>query len=315
MKTLIPILLVAIICTGCESFKRSFRGEKQPILHIPGRVPINNEASHRDTNFLEKGFQIEAFTVPDVIGRSNTISSVTNGTAIVSNAQVSAYLQIASSDDVSDEFGPTFSRCFYVGEVVIENLATNYTLLSYSSSLQVEVAYYVAESDWGMVSNNMLRRFGKEYISDVRRPATYSDILAIFEFQRKSNRRQQVFDYFKSAGEIAAGATMFIGGAAYPRAVSFVTGIVAPELEKRLLWDVLLHAKNLETRSMKEVEEIAPGASIHKIVFFPKSGLPGILDGCPVYISSFKAYQPIVVRGSFITKVAPAASGKITPNE
>jgi hypothetical protein len=74
---------------------------------------------------------------------------------------------------------------------------------------------------------------------------------------------------------------------------------------------VLLHSKNLESRSLKEVEEIAGNASIHKVVFFPKRGVPGILDGCPVYISSFKPYMPIVISGSFINKVAPASSGTI----
>ena len=97
-----------------------------------------------------------------------------------------------------------------------------------------------------------------------------------------SDPKQQTIDYMKSAGEIAAGATVFVGGATYSKAVAFVTGIVTTEVEKRLLWDILLHAKNLEARSLKDLEEVAPISAIHRLVFFPKRGLPGMVDGFPV---------------------------------
>ena len=234
---------------------------------------------------------------------------------------VKAYLQIASDDDVAEEFGQTFRNCFYVGEVVIENTNSVNAFLAYSSSLQVDIRYYLTLEDWDDLakkykdnpdsSEEWLKLQAYGYIPSVRRPSTYADILAIFEYQRKSSGRQRAMDAIQSAGEIAAGAAVFVGGPAYPKAISFLTGIIIPELQKNLLWDVLLHAKNLEARSLKEIEEVPAAGSIHRVVFFPKRGIPGVIDNKLVYISSFQNRAPVIVSGSLVKKEQSVSTGSV----
>ncbi|MFO1458213.1 MAG: hypothetical protein U1G08_02320 [Verrucomicrobiota bacterium] len=90
-----------------------------------------------------------------------------------------------------------------------------------------------------------------------------------------------------------------------------MTGIIIPELQKNLLWDILLHAKNLEARSLKEIEEIPAAGSIHRVVFFPKRGIPGVIDNKLVYISSFQNRAPVVVSGSLIKKEQSVSTGSV----
>lgn len=156
-----------------------------------------------------------------------------------------------------------------------------------------------------------MTRFLSKVRSEERRPSTFSDILAVFEYLRHKNTKQQVIDYLRSAGEIAAGATVFVGGATYPRAVSLGTGIVLVELEKRMLWDLLLHAKNLESRSMKEIEELPPFKPITKLVFFPRTGIYGIFPNAPVYISNFKPHAQVHIQGAVISSQRKAASAPL----
>ncbi len=239
---------------------------------------------------------------------------------------VSAYLQIAADEDVDNEFGRNFRRCFFVGEVVIENKNLTNSLLAYSSSLEVSINYFLAIADWPKDTTDMIKRITDlnrnaganeeqlkdkpEYIIGSRRPSTYADILAIFEYQRKANLRQRVMDAIKSLGEVAAGASVFVGGPVYPKAVAFATGVMTPEIEKNLLWDVLLHAKNLEARSLKEIEEVPAGGSIHRVVFFPKRGVPGVIPSKLVYINAFNPSTRVELRGAFISKSAPATTKK-----
>jgi hypothetical protein len=246
--------------------------------------------------------------VTNTVADTNTVTN----TNLVANTNIAAQIQIAADADVDEEFGSTFKRCFYVGEIVIENKDIHDSLLVKSGSIMVDINYFVADSQWNTNISSRIKAmnigFGipmevatnLEYIVGRRRPSTYSDILAIFEYQRKANWRQRFIDALKSAGEIAAAATIFVGGPTYPKAVAFATGVITPEIEKNLLWDVLLHAKNLESRSLKEVEEIEPGGAVHRLVFFPKRGVPGLLPNNLVYISAFSQNTPITVSGTLI---------------
>jgi len=206
-------------------------------------------------------------TVTSNLATPNVSSLVTN---------IKAYLQIQAAEDTGREFGYEFAKLFYVGEVTIQN-ETDRPLLIYSSSLRVVVYYFLREKDFKKLHSSDTNGFKAEG----RRPSTFSDILSIFEYTRRKNWRQQLVDYAHTAGELAVGATVFVGAPVYPKAVAFATGIFTPEMEKRLLWDLLLHAKNLESRSFKEIEEIPAFKPLTKLVFFPKSGIPGIWEGAP----------------------------------
>jgi hypothetical protein len=299
---LLTVALLAASVLGCNGPVSG-----QPKLHIPyGMSSTNLRAAPASSAGLPSDPHTDSSRDTNESFRATVVG--TNA-----NTNLVAFIQLASDDDVAQEFGSTFSRCFYVGEVAVENNGDD-VFLAYSSSLQVNVAYYVSERDWAKseeLRRLLIKRFRKEYILNARRPSTYSDILAIFEYQRQANPTQQAINIAKSIGEIAAGATIFIGGPLYPKAVAFTTGIVTPELEKRLLWDVLMHAKNLETRSFKEVEEIPAHSSIHRLVFFPKRGIPGVLDGFLVYVSSFSHIQGVRVSGSFIKKNGSASSATL----
>ncbi len=254
------------------------------------------------TNITPRGTNISIVRTNIAAGSTNIITENVSG-----STNSTAWLQIMAEPNVEEEFGKGFSDTFFVAEVVIQNPSTS-PVLVYSASMEVPVSYFYSQKDWEMVrTNKSVARH--EYFPTIRRPSTFSDILAVFDFQRQSNGRQTLINYLKSAGEIAAGAGVFVGGANYPKAVSFATGIVVPELEKRLLWDIILHAKNLESRSFKEIEEIPSLGAIHRLVFFPRGRIPGIAgNGMFVYISKFDSRHPLQVSGTLINKVASIVS-------
>ena len=215
-------IISPLIFAGCAT---------QPKLHIPSQQ--SNKLVIHPLNITTVAATNGSLTIGSNTNTPAGAASETNASpnykvvAYSSSTNfVSAYIQIMADDDAAQEFGKDFSESFFVGEVAIENRNTTNSFLAYSSTLQVNIKYYISEKDWAAVSKN--GNVPEGYIPSVRRPATYSDVLAIFDFQQKSNRRQQIYDYIQSAGAIAAGATMFIGGPVYPKAVSFATGIVTP---------------------------------------------------------------------------------------
>jgi hypothetical protein len=233
-------------------------------------------------------------------------------------------MQAASKANTADSFGNTFADCFIACEVQIANPNPN-SVLVYSASLEIEVRYLMAKAD-------AVKMFGKEAIehpeiadlmkdkdgrlfdyldfTEFRRPMGYSDILAIFEFQKKSDPRQKTIDVLKSVGELAAAAGVFVSGTTYPQVVSIFTGVFTPELEKRLLWDLLLHAKNLQDRSLQGIEEIPAYSSIHKVVFFPRRPIYGVVPTVPVYIDELLTWETLNIRvtGTMINKTATIES-------
>lgn len=312
-------MLAVIFATGCSTVDQISRKTTAdiPVLHDGRPAQLENYTSR--------------YYFYDQYNRENiTPTNNVNGKAAQSEVYATASLQIASDDDVDNEFGRNFRKCFYVGELVIENRRTNQSFLAYSSSLVTEINYFVTKADWDQAlrddaENPLSKRNGlserikdlnaqngvtnvMDYLVSRRRPSTYSDILAIFEYQRKANPKQRFIEALKSVGEIAAGATIFIGGPTYPKAVAFATGIITPEIEKYLLWDVLLHAKNLEARSLKEIEEVPAAGAIHRVVFFPKRPIPGVFPNNLAYISSFNPNTAVNISGSFIDKSAPSTA-------
>lgn len=307
-KAGILVMVLSCLLTACRSGKVS----GQPPLHIP--------ETWNSRKFNEVNFQSLTNGGREAIGTAETNSlddfRVHAKSRSHAETNVVAYMQIMTDEDAREEFGVHFAKYFYIAEVIVEN-RSNAPFLAYGASMNVNVAYYVSEDDWKKknVRRLMEKRFNNEYILSSRRPAVYSDILAIFEFERRSNWKQQTVDHLRSAGEIAAAATVFVGGPTYPKAVAFATGVVTTEIEKRLLWDILLHSKNLEARSFKELEEVPARSSIHRLVFFPKRGIPGVLDGHLVYISSFSdqsrtTREPVYISGSFINKIESAATAE-----
>jgi hypothetical protein len=220
---------------------------------------------------------------------------------------LTAYIQIQSEAETASEFGINFAKAFFVGEVTVQNPYEK-SLLVYSSSLKVDVKYVIGKSDLKSLSKEDKAKAEAGWLQFPRRPATFSDILAIFDYQEKKNWKQRTVDILKSAGQIAAGASVFVGGVNYSKGVAFVTGIISPELEKHLLWDLLLHAKNLESRSFKEIEEVPGFKPITKLVFFPRGGIPGIIPDLPVYLSYFEGAQDIEVRGAVLTSQEAVSS-------
>src|ERR1051325_4627230 len=148
----------------------------------------------------------------------------------VGQTNLLAYFQIQSEDETRSEFGLAFSQAFYVGEVTVQN-TNDFTVLAYSASLQVDVKYFLLASQRKHLPDSQLAQIHEgAFLPGQRRPATFSDILAIFDYQQKKNWKQRTVDVIKSAGQVAAGVTVFVGGATYPKAVSLVTGIISPEI-------------------------------------------------------------------------------------
>ena len=224
---------------------------------------------------------------------------------------------IWSDADVAEEFGAEFARTFIAADAVFENPNAN-PILVYGSSLAARVRFLAAKDDvrrvlgqkaidnpalldnymWDDVKASNALDF-KEYY----RPLSYSDILAIFSFQKESDPRARAISSLKSVGELAAGAAVFVSGVDYSKGVALFTGVLIPELEKQLLWDVLGHLKNLEQRSLKEVEEIAERGQVRRVVFFPRRALPNFLPPFPMYVAEIRP-DDVPVKAVLIEKQA-----------
>jgi len=236
---------------------------------------------------------------------------------------IKASFQIESDLDANEEFGKYFSSCFYVGRVNIHNASTNFTFLADSSSLWVMTSHYLTKRDWETskdretLQDNVRRRYGDEFIRMPRHPLIYSDILAIFEYQQKANPKQRFSDYLDSAGTIASGVSLFVPGtgALYSKGVNFAVGIVKPEIQKQLLWDLVLHHANFVARGLPEIVKVPPNSAINGLVFFPKRGIPGYVDGHQVYISSFNSKQTALISGAMVSDRTAATSATLTTTQ
>ena len=207
-------------------------------------------------------------------------------------------------DDAAEEFGRTFADSFIVADLVFVNHNSK-SLLVYGSTVTAEVRFLVSEEDANRlytdgITHDPAQAFagpnGRELkhrlnYTEKYRPMSFSDVLAIFTYQQESNPRQRLVDQLKSLGEVLTGVAVFGVGDDYVKGVSFFTGVVNPEIEKNLLWDVLLHVKNLEDRSLKEVEEVAPHGELRRVVFFPRRPIFGVLPEVPVYIAEIRPDQ------------------------
>lgn len=219
---------------------------------------------------------------------------------------IKASFQIESDEDSSQEFGQTFSSCFYVGQINIHNFDPARAFLADSSSLWVMTSFYLSDADWSsseVLRENVRRRYGQEFIRMPRNPLTYNDILAVFEYQEKANPKQQFSDLLDAAGAIASGVTVFVPGVLYSHSVNFAVGIVKPEIQKLLLWDLNQYRANFAARSLPELVKVPPNSGVDGVVFFPKRPIPGYVDGHDVYISSFNSKGgTALVSGAYITQ-------------
>lgn len=230
---------------------------------------------------------------------------------------VTSDFNVWSKDDVRDEFGDAFSNTFFVADVVFVN-RNKYPILVYGSTITAQVRFLASKKD-------VKERYGKEIMDNPEsllierrdigtlydrlnwkenyRPMSFSDVLAIFTYQQESAPKQRIIAAMKSLGTLLTGGAVFGASESYIEGVSFFTGVVNPETEKLLLWDILLHVKNLEERSLKEVEEVAANGELRKVVFFPRRPIYGILPEMPVYIAEIRP-DPADAEATVIEKKA-----------
>lgn len=224
-------------------------------------------------------------------------------------------------DDVAEEFGEEFARTFIVADVVFEN-PNALPILVYGSSLRARVRFLASQADvekafgpevlkhpsrldgvyWGGQSASDALDFQEAF-----RPLAYSDVLAIFTNRKESDPRQRTVSVMRSLGEVAAGAAVFVTSADYAKAVSLFTGIVVPELEKQLLWDVILHLKNIEQRSLKEVEEVPGRGQLRRAIFFPQRAILAMVPPFPMYVAEIRPDE-VPVTAVLIDKKATVTS-------
>jgi len=218
----------------------------------------------------------------------------------VSGFFVNTRLNVWARQDVAEEFGQEFSGTFIVADAVVENTRDR-PILVYGSSLTARVRFLMALpdvrtkfGDWPIQHPDTLWKvsYGGERpladaldFMDTYRPLSFSDILAIFSYKREADPRQRTISALKSLGTLLTAGSVFGVGQDYLQGVTFFTGAFVPELEKQLMWDMLLHVKNLEQRSFKEVEEIPARGQLRKVVFFPRRPIEGIVPFAPMYIA------------------------------
>ncbi|MFZ4856830.1 MAG: hypothetical protein ACOYL3_10575 [Desulfuromonadaceae bacterium] len=230
---------------------------------------------------------------------------------------VTAKLVVWSYEDTASEFGKIFAESFYAADAVFVN-RTQKSMLVYGSSLTAHIRFLPSIEDMKKVySEKAINAPSVLYRPDEKgktiaerinwkepwRPMCFSDVLAIFTYQQESAPRKRNMELLKSLGVLLTGATVFTPGIDYVKGVAFFTGVFNPELEKQLLWDVLLHVKNIEARAMKEIEEIKPNGQLRKAVFFPRRAIYGVLPEIPVYISEIRP-DPANVLVTIIEKEA-----------
>jgi hypothetical protein len=229
---------------------------------------------------------------------------------------------IWSDGDVQNEFGVEFANTFIVADAVFEN-PNGRPILVYGSSLAARVRFLASvESVRKVLGENAIKHpallnefnWGNRPASEALdfweyyRPMAYSDILAIFSYQQESDPRQRAISTLKSIGEVASAAAVFLTAADYGTGVALFTGVVIPELEKQLLWDVLKHLKNLESRSLKEVEEVPERGELRRVVFFPRRAIPHFLPPFPMYISEI-TIDDVPVKAVLLDKRATISGG------
>lgn len=242
-----------------------------------------------------------------------------------------------SSEDTAEEFGRIFASTFYACDVVFENRNAS-PVLVYGGSLAVGVRFLAAKQDvvdqYGEVvvqnpkvlfdtataitnvgpSENAKKLSEVLNFQEKYRPLAFSDILAIFQYQQESDPRKRFIELLKSTGEILTGVSVFVSAVDWSKGVGFFTGIVTPELEKQLLWDVVLHLKSLQERSLKEVEEIAPNSQVRRVVFFPRRPIIGISPNFPLYIVEIRP-EEVGVSAALIEKQAPIPASPASPSK
>ncbi|MBI1321399.1 MAG: hypothetical protein GC168_20950 [Candidatus Hydrogenedens sp.] len=211
-------------------------------------------------------------------------------------------LNVWPPDLAADQFGEHFAKAFYVCDAFFYNDSEDPIIL-YGASLEAVVRYGLLREDaidlFGekIVDNpGLLTNFYDEYgaladyldFKEERRPMSFADVLGIFEYRREKDPRQQALRILQSLGTIGVGASPFVEGPDFDAAMAFFNGIFLPELEKRLLWDILMHLKQLESRSLKEVEEVPAGGALHRVVFFPRFGIPATNPRKFVYITEIR---------------------------
>lgn len=232
---------------------------------------------------------------------------------------VQASFQIESDEDVAEQFGKTFSSCFYAARINFYNSSTNLTFIADAASLRVMASFYLSEKDWKnnpAMRVNVVRRYGDEFIRMPRKPLLYTEIAAVFTYRQKSDPMQITSDILDASGVIASGATIFIGGALYPKAVTFAVGIVKPAIQQLILRDVVQHQANFATQALKDLVKVSPNEAMSGIVFFPKRPLPGYVDGHFVYLSSFNnsKSQTCQIEGSLV-KLEASAQTAVAPSQ
>jgi hypothetical protein len=224
-------------------------------------------------------------------------------------------------EDAAQEFGQAFSQAFIATDVVFEN-PNSQSVIVYGSSLSARLRFLASVDDvkkvfgkditahpsrlehlkWGNIPANNALDFREFY-----RPLAFTDILAILTYQQQSDPRQQTIDWLKSTGELLAGGAIFLTARDYLKGVGLFTGILVPELEKRLLWDMVLHVKNLQDRGLKEVEEIPEHGQLRRVVFFPRRALPEFVPPFPMYIAEIRPDEAPVT-AVLVTKQAAVQS-------
>lgn len=207
-------------------------------------------------------------------------------------------LSIWPDSEAAKVFGDYFASAFYVCDVNFINDSGQDMLLN-GTSLRAEVTYRLAkedtppevleiarESNLGALSVAEFGVLDDSRIVELRRPMTYTDVLRAFEHERESDMAQQAIRWLQFAGTLAAGAGVFVTGVDYPTGVAFYNGIFLPELEKRLLWDIIMHLDNLVSRGLKEIEELPRHSQKNRVVFFPRGAIYGLHeDTTAMYIA------------------------------
>jgi hypothetical protein len=237
-------------------------------------------------------------------------------------------LNVWARADVAEEFGDEFSRTFIVADAVVQN-TQNGPILVYGASLTASVRFLMARPDveakfgaWAIrnptsfwtVSYGGERALAEALdFTDIYRPLSFSDVLAIFSYKREADPRQRSISALKSLGTLLTAGSVFGVTTDYLQGVTFFTGAFVPEIEKQLLWDVLLHVKNLEQRSFKEVEEIPAGGQLRKVVFFPRRPIEGIVPFGPLYIAEILGDE-LKLSGVLMKETEPL-QGVADPNQ
>ncbi len=246
--------------------------------------------------------------------KSSVTVNVMAGFLVDSIVPLRVRLNLMDDSTVDDLFGHNTNQLYYCVQASFQNMIKDSTksMLLFSSSIETKVALekrFQARlgseniapqpKGWTQVTNQDVA----ETVTDVAqcgswqspyaftyRPYTETVMVSSSDKRLQREPREMLFRYFAVASAIYSSANavgLFKDGmqTSNTRILDQTTNILVPALRELYPSLAEVQRQNLNRLAMKEVETIAPGGTLDRVIFFPKGSFKGVKRGFEFRIS------------------------------